>query len=161
VLGTLVGAPLFIGATILYVPYTLSDWVLRRPFFGWLPWRWIGVASIALSLPIMLDFLVRFVREGHGTPMPMAPPRRLVVSGPFRWMRNPAYLAALVTIAGQGLLLGSVPVLLYALGMALVFHAFVVGYEEPTLRRTFGADYERYCHDVPRWLPRVPRNARL
>jgi protein-S-isoprenylcysteine O-methyltransferase Ste14 len=93
--------------------------------------------------------------------MPMAPPRRLVVSGPFRWVRNPAYLAALGAIAGQGLLLGSVPVLLYALGMALVFHVFVVGYEEPTLRRTFGADYERYCREVPRWLPRAPRVTRL
>jgi protein-S-isoprenylcysteine O-methyltransferase Ste14 len=156
-LGTLVGAPLFIGATVLYVPWTLSGWIVRRPFLGWVAWRWIGIAMIAAAVPVMLDFLVRFVGEGHGTPMPMAPPRRLVVNGTFRFVRNPGYLAALGVMVGQGLLLGSVPVLIYAVGMGAVFHLFVVGYEEPALRRKFGAEYETYRHEVRRWIPRRAR----
>jgi len=72
-------------------------------------------------------------------------------------VRNPGYLAALGVMMGQGLLLGSVPVLIYAVGMGAVFHLFVVGYEEPALRRKFGAEYETYRHEVRRWIPRRPR----
>jgi protein-S-isoprenylcysteine O-methyltransferase Ste14 len=107
----------------------------------------------------VIDFAVRFVREGHGTPVPVAPPRRLVVGGAFRFVRNPSYVAAVAAVVGQGFLLASPGVLAYGGLLALAFHLFVVGYEEPTLRRTFGADYEAYCRSVPRWLPR-PRSHR-
>lgn len=155
--GTVLAAPLFIGALIVYVPWTMTGWRVGPPLLGWTPIRWLGLALIVLPVPVLLDFLVRFVSEGHGTPMPMAPPRRLVVSGAFRVVRNPAYLASVVLLVGQGLWLGSRAVLWYAAWMALLFHAFVVAYEEPTLRRTFGAEYDAYCRRVGRWLPRLPR----
>ena len=157
VFGTIVAAPLFIALVIVYVPYTLSGWWFAPAFFGWVPSRWIGVALILIPIPVLLDFLARFVGEGHGTPMPMAPPQRLVLGGSFRFVRNPAYLAAVVTLVGQGLLFASVPILIYAGAMLLVFHAFVVGYEEPRLRREFGAAYDAYCRRVLRWLPRIGR----
>ena len=156
VIGTLVSAPLFVGTVIVYVPYTLTAWRFQPAFFGWEPLRWIGAALVLAAVPVLFDFLVRFVREGHGTPVPVAPPGRLVVSGSFRFVRNPAYFAALAAIAGQGLLCENKSVLIYALGMGLVFHLLVVGYEEPALHRKFGADYEAYCRRVPRWLPRRP-----
>jgi len=156
VLGTLVAAPLFMGATIVYVPYALSGWRFAPPFLGWDGTRWIGAGLIVLAAPVILDFLVRFVREGHGTPVPLAPPQRLVVRGAFRFVRNPAYLAAVAIMLGEALLLGSTRVLIYALVAALAFHLFVVGYEEPTLRKKFAAEYEAYARAVPRWLPRVP-----
>src|SRR5262245_14884903 len=158
VLGTLVGAPLFIGAVIIYVPYVLTGWRLAPPFFGWEGSRGIGVALIIVPVPILVDLAMRFVRQGHGTPVPVAPPQRLVVSGVFRWVRNPAYLAAVGALVGQGLVFASRPVLIYALAMWIAFHLLVVVYEEPTLRRKFGAEYEDYCRRVPRWVPRLPRS---
>ena len=118
----------------------------------------VGVALIVLGGIGILAFLVQFVREGHGTPAPFMPPRRLVVRGPFRYVRNPAYVCAVSLVAGQSLYLGKLGVLFYAGFLALAFHFFVVFFEEPTLRAKFGADYEEYCRRVPRWIPRIPRS---
>jgi len=155
VIGTITFAPLFAGSVIGLGPYLLSGWRLDAPFFGWAPSRWIGGVLMILPVPPLLDFLLRFVREGHGTPAPFVPPRHLVVSGPFRYVRNPACLCAASMIVGQGLFLGSTRVLVYAAVVALAFHLLVVLYEEPTLRETFGADYVAYCRQVPRWIPRL------
>ncbi len=153
-LATLVFAVLFMGSVIAYVPYWLSGWKIQAPVLG--PFsRGLGVALLILAAPALLDFLVRFVREGRGTPAPFAPPQRLVIGGVFQHVRNPGYLAAVAMIVGQGLLLGSPEVLVYAAFVALAFHLFVVLYEEPTLRGKFGAEYEAYCRQVPRWMPRV------
>ena len=160
VVGTITLAPLFVGSVIVLGPYLLSGWKLDAPFLGWAPSRWIGGALVIFPVPPLLDFLVRFVREGHGTPAPFAPPRRLVVSGPFRYVRNPAYLCAVSMIAGQGIFLGSTSVLVYGVVVALAFHLFVVLYEEPTLRGTFGADYVAYCRQIPRWIPRLTSSIR-
>jgi protein-S-isoprenylcysteine O-methyltransferase Ste14 len=148
VIGTIVAASAFIGVVLGWVPYALCGWVARPSLF--FAARYLGVALIAPSLPILLAFLVRFVVEGHGTPAPMAPPRRLVVGGPFRYVRNPSYVAGTAAVAGQGLLFGSTAVLTYAACLAFGFHLFVVLYEEPTLRGKFGAAYEEYCRQVPR-----------
>ena len=155
--GTMLAAPAFIGAVIVYVPYALSGWHPSPRTLGGDPVRWTGAGLILLALPVLADFLLRFVREGHGTPMPLAPPRRLVTGGVFRYVRNPGYVAAIAILVGQALLLGSGPILLYAGAMALAFHLFVLWVEEPALRRTFGAAYDAYRRQVPRWLPRTPR----
>jgi protein-S-isoprenylcysteine O-methyltransferase Ste14 len=156
IVGTLLAAPLFVGFVILYVPYQITGWRLAPPFFGWEPTRWIGVTLIALAALVLADFVARYVLEGHGTPMPMDPPRKLVVRGVFRWVRNPAYIAAEAALVGQGLIFASTSVLMYAVVMGVLYHLLVVLYEEPTLRRTFGAEYEAYCREVPRWIPRAP-----
>ena len=156
VLGTLVAAPIFIGFVIVYVPWMFTGWRSGPPLLGWALTRWLGAALIALSLPIVLDFLVRFVHEGHGTPIPIAPPQRLVVHGVFRFVRNPSYLAAIANVLGQALWFGNAATAYYAVFLALWFHVLVVTYEEPTLRRKFGDEYEEYCRRVGRWLPRRP-----
>ena len=92
--------------------------------------------------------------EGLGTPVPAAPPERLVVGGLFRYVRNPMYVAILSVILGQALLLGRVGVLLYAAVMWVVVAAWVRWREEPVLVRRFGADYETYRRAVPGWWPR-------
>ena len=76
------------------------------------------------------------------------------MGGPFRWVRNPGYIAVVSLVVGQALLFGSGAVLAYAAFLALAFHLFVVFYEEPTLRAQFGEEYDAYCRAVPRWLPR-------
>jgi protein-S-isoprenylcysteine O-methyltransferase Ste14 len=145
------------GTAIVLVPYWLTGWQMGPPLLGTLATRWLGVVLIALAAPAFAAFNFRFVFEGRGTPAPIAPTEKLVVGGLFRWVRNPGYLAVIGLVVGQALLFGSPVVLVYAAVLALGFHTFVLLYEEPTLRRQFGADYEAYCREVSRWIPRPPR----
>ena len=107
----------------------------------------------------MLSSILAFVFVGKGTPAPFDPPRRLVTIGPFRAVRNPIYIGALLGIAGAALYYGSIGLILYALALALAFHVLVLFYEEPVLRRSFGSEYQAYCQRVPRWLPHRPRHS--
>jgi protein-S-isoprenylcysteine O-methyltransferase Ste14 len=91
--------------------------------------------------------------RGVGTPAPIAPTKHLVVTGAYRYVRNPIYLAVLSIIFGQALLFADVGVALYGVGVFLLVATFVRLYEEPTLRETYGAEYERYCAQVPPWIP--------
>jgi protein-S-isoprenylcysteine O-methyltransferase Ste14 len=90
-----------------------------------------------------------------GTPAPIAPTRQLVVGGPYRYVRNPMYLAVVAVIVGQALALGQPGLLLYAAVVGATTAAFAHGYEEPTLHRQFGAQYEAYGRAVPAWWPRL------
>jgi protein-S-isoprenylcysteine O-methyltransferase Ste14 len=154
-LGTILFTLTVPATIIVWIPYLLTAWRMQPPFLGIAATRVPGVALMVLAAPLFFRFLAGFVREGHGTPAPIAPPEHLVVGGPFQRTRNPGYVAVVSLVAGQALLLGSWPVLVYTALLAVVFHLFVVGYEEPTLRRQFGAEYEAYCVAVPRWVPRL------
>ena len=160
-LRALVGTIVFVvavpGTVFGVVPRWLTGWRLAPPLLGTSLTRALGVVLVVAALPVFLSFVSRFVWEGHGTPAPIAPTAHLVVGGPFRWVRNPGYVAVIAIIVGQGLFFASPSVLAYALAVATAFQGFVVLYEEPTLRRTFGREYEEYCRRVPRWLPRRPR----
>jgi protein-S-isoprenylcysteine O-methyltransferase Ste14 len=105
--------------------------------------------GIAMLLWCFWDFLVK----GRGTPAPIDPPKELVVVGLYRYVRNPMYVGVSLVNAGHFLWFGFWGLLTYAFIVALAFHAFVIYYEEPTLRRNFGAAYEEYCKRVPRWIP--------
>ncbi len=118
---------------------------------------WPAVVVIALGAGVYFWCLSLFATVGRGTPGPWDAPRRVVVVGPNRWVRNPIYVAALLVVVGEAWLFLSLPVLLYAAALALGVHLFVVGYEEPTLRRRFGDEYAAYQRRVRRWVPRPPR----
>lgn len=137
------------------VPYSINGWRFGPAFFGWAPLQWGGGALIVLGVAIVLESFVRFVMKGFGTPAPIAPPTRLVVSGLYRHVRNPIYVGVVSTVAGQALLFADARLIWYALVVWLVFHLLVLVHEEPTLRATFGAEYERFCAHVPRWRPRI------
>jgi protein-S-isoprenylcysteine O-methyltransferase Ste14 len=107
------------------------------------------------GLIVLVGAFARFVMEGLGTPAPVAAPERLVVGGVYRFVRNPMYVAILAAIVGQALILGRLALLLYATVVWLISAAFVRFYEEPTLARRFGADYEAYRRAVPAWWPRL------
>jgi len=115
----------------------------------------LGAILLVAGALVLVDAFVRFVVEGIGTPAPVAPTQELVVGGLYRHVRNPMYLAVGATIVGQALLLGRPILLLYAAAFAVVVLAFVRGYEEPTLARQFGAEYEDYRRAVPGWWPRL------
>jgi protein-S-isoprenylcysteine O-methyltransferase Ste14 len=128
---------------------------MKPAALGLAPVRWIGGALIAAGLAVLLDSFARFALRGLGTPAPVAPPTRLVVTGLYRHVRNPMYVAILAMVGGQALLLGDPRLLAWGAILWAAFHLFVVGYEEPALRRTFGAEYEAFRASVPRWIPRL------
>jgi protein-S-isoprenylcysteine O-methyltransferase Ste14 len=115
----------------------------------------IGAALILFGAAIVLDSFGRFALQGLGTPAPVLPTKHLVVTGLYRHVRNPMYVGVTAAIFGQGLLFGDQDTLAYSVLVWLAFHLFVYLYEEPTLRRTFGEEYETFCRNVRRWIPRV------
>jgi protein-S-isoprenylcysteine O-methyltransferase Ste14 len=102
---------------------------------------------------LAVSCILTFVFIGRGTPAPFDPPRRLVVRGPYRLVRNPMYLGAAAALLGAAAYYESLPLVGYAVGFLLVMHLFVLAYEEPMLRRTFDTEYENYCRRVGRWWP--------
>jgi len=155
----IIGSAVFLvvapGTVAFYVPWVICRWHVAPPLLGFLAFRAIAVLLIAAGLPVLLDSFARFAIKGVGTPAPIAPPQHLVISGLYRHVRNPMYVAVLLLIFGQGLLFGSVGLLEYGAIVWLGFSAFVILYEEPTLRRKFGGEYEKYCANVRRWIPRL------
>jgi protein-S-isoprenylcysteine O-methyltransferase Ste14 len=147
----LVMAPGFVAGL---VPFWISRWRIEAPFLGTLLFRFAGAVLIALGGIVLLDSFARFALAGLGTPAPVFPTRHLVVTGLYRHVRNPMYLAVVSTIFGQGLLFGNVSVLEYGALVWLLFHIFVLIYEEPALRASFGSEYESFRAAVPRWVPR-------
>ena len=115
----------------------------------------LGSLLVIVGLAALIACFVRFVREGRGTPAPVAPTRELVVGGLYRWVRNPMYLAVAAIILGQAVIFGSVGVLVWLAIFAVAVVSFVTAYEEPTLRETYGESYDAYCAAVPGWWPRL------
>ncbi len=115
----------------------------------------VGLVIVTLGLAALVACFVQFVREGRGTPAPVAPTEKLVVGGLYRWVRNPMYLAVGAIIIGQAVAFLSVGVLLWFGMFAVAVASFVIAYEQPTLRRTYGASYDAYCRAVPAWWPRL------
>jgi protein-S-isoprenylcysteine O-methyltransferase Ste14 len=142
------------GVVAGLVPWLLTGWEVEEPLPFWAPLRVVGLALLVAGAAVLIHAFARFVVEGLGTPAPVAPTEHLVVGGLYRYVRNPMYLAVEATIVGQALLLGQLGLLVYAAFVGVAFAAFVHWYEEPTLRRQFGTEYEAYRRGVPAWWPR-------
>jgi|SRR5580704_622991 protein-S-isoprenylcysteine O-methyltransferase Ste14 len=124
--------------------FTLPDWT-----------RALGIGLLAAGGVLALACITTFVARGEGTPAPFDPPRKFVAAGPYKFVRNPMYIAGYIVLFGYGLFEHSLVILLFTLPWILCAHLFVLLYEEPHLRATFGATYEAYCRSVHRWLPRL------
>src|SRR3954454_12379231 len=154
VLGSLAFLVLAPGVVAGLIPWSITQWSPLPPTGGLGALRWTGLILIIAGLAVVLEAFGRFAWEGLGTPAPVAPTRTLVVSGFYRFVRNPMYLAVGALIFGQAVLFASWGVALYGVVIAVAFDIFVRLYEEPTLRRTYGEEYAAYCAAVPRWIPR-------
>jgi protein-S-isoprenylcysteine O-methyltransferase Ste14 len=155
ILGSAIFLVIAPGTLMVFVPWEICRWHFAPPLLGFPSLRILGTLMIAGGTAVLLDSFVRFAIQGMGTPAPVAPPQHLVVTGLYQYVRNPMYVAGLLLILGQGLLFGSIRLLEYGVVIWMAFSAFVVLYEEPTLRRKFGKEYEGYCVQVARWIPRV------
>jgi protein-S-isoprenylcysteine O-methyltransferase Ste14 len=116
---------------------------------------------VALGAAIALPCVWQFAWRGLGTPAPFDPPRRLVITGPYRWVRNPMYLGFALVLIGEAIVYPHITTTMLILTVILwaFVSLFVIAYEEPTLRRLFGSDYEAYCRDVHRWIPTFPHES--
>jgi protein-S-isoprenylcysteine O-methyltransferase Ste14/ADP-ribose pyrophosphatase YjhB (NUDIX family) len=119
--------------------------------------RLVGLVPLVIGIAILAWCFAGFIVEGEGTPAPYDPPHRLVTGRLYGWMRNPMYVAVITILLGEAMFYGSVALLLWAVVASIMFNFLVVLYEEPTLRRRFGAPYEAYLEHVPRWIPSRPR----
>ena len=158
-LAAVVGSVLFLvvapGTLVVLVPFWISHWRVAPPPVGFVGFRVLGVLLMAAGLAVLLDSFARFALKGLGTPAPIAPPERLVVTGLYRHVRNPIYLAVTSLIVGQALFFADVRLLEYGLGLWAFFYIWVLALEEPELRAKFGAEYQDFCAHVRRWIPRL------
>jgi protein-S-isoprenylcysteine O-methyltransferase Ste14 len=150
---TLVYATVFVGVLLVLLPARVLSWAgvvppatIQAPQIAGIV---LAIAGGALTLWCVLCFALL----GRGTPAPFDPPRRLVVRGPYRFLRNPMYLGAGLAVAGAGIFYKSLALIGYAALFLLFFHLFAIWVEEPALRRQFGAEYEAYSRRVRRWRP--------
>ena len=137
--------------------WLLPGWLGFRVDTARAGWRWIAAVPSVLGFAVALRCVWDFGRTGHGTPAPIAPPKRLVVVGFYRYVRNPMYVGFVIGWIGLWVVFGraNLTAITVAVLVILGVHLFVRLYEEPTLRRIFGAEYEEYCRNVPRWVPRI------
>jgi protein-S-isoprenylcysteine O-methyltransferase Ste14 len=142
------------GTLIVLIPYLLSLLNLGRISVESYSPGFLGWTLVLVGAAMYFWSAFNFTFLGKGTPAPIAPPKTLVIRGLYRFVRNPMYIGAIFILLGETLLFGSILVLAYAALRVLLWHRFVVSYEEPRLRTRFGEAYERYCSSVPRWLPR-------
>ena len=146
-------ATLFIGFVLVFLPARMLATA------NVLPPSHVGLAQVAGVIVataggvLALWCIATFAVIGRGTPAPFDPPRQLVGRGPYRYVRNPMYLGAALFVAGGALYYETRVLLLYSVGFLVLMHAFVIAYEEPTLRATFGEEYAAYCKRVRRWWP--------
>lgn len=149
------------GTVAGLVPWLITGWHRSADPFG-SPDAWpLGIMFISLGLPVLLLSIYKFATAGLGTPLPAAPTTHLVISGPHRFVRNPMYIAVVAIILGQALILGRPELLWYAALVAVATTTFAHFYEEPTLHRQFGEEYDRYRQAVHAWVPRItPYRAR-
>jgi protein-S-isoprenylcysteine O-methyltransferase Ste14 len=147
-------------------------WTFLLPgfFAGYVPWRYFGLGRaelafspasilgwvcIGLGAMLLAACIVEFARTGRGTLSPVDPPRRLVVRSLYQYVRNPMYLSVTTIVLGEWLVTRSSALGFYLAVWFVGVNLFVIGYEEPTLHRLFGASYDEYTKQVGRWFPRL------
>ncbi|MGQ0702198.1 MAG: methyltransferase family protein [Gemmatimonadales bacterium] len=149
-------ATLFIALLLVFLPGQVLEWSGIAPPGDIGILEAIGIAVTALGGGLALWCVLAFAFIGKGTPAPFDPPRRLVISGPYRYVRNPMYIGAAIALAGAAIYYRSPALALYTGAFLVITHLFVIGYEEPTLTRLFGPEYQEYRRRVRRWIPGRP-----
>jgi protein-S-isoprenylcysteine O-methyltransferase Ste14 len=156
-LRSIVFALLLPGTVTVLIPhFIVSGGHAAGPEY-WTLWRYLSLMPITIGAGTLCSCIRDFAVAGRGTLAVVDPPKHLVVRGLYHYVRNPMYLSVGTILLGEALFFGSFRLLCYAVVFFIIFHLFVVFYEEPTLLRKFGESYEVYRRRVRRWLPRFSR----
>jgi protein-S-isoprenylcysteine O-methyltransferase Ste14 len=142
------------GTVAGLLPWWISGWHRQATFPGIAIMQGAGAALVLLGFVPLVESFWRFAGKGLGTPAPVLPTQHLVVTGFYRYVRNPMYVGVVSVVLGQALLFADVRLAAYGAVVWLAMHLFVVAYEEPKLARTFGEDYAAFVDAVPSWIPR-------
>lgn len=144
-----------------FIPWWMTRWRMAAPATYGLAFPSLRALLILIGTIVLVHAFTRFVVEGLGTPAPIAPTARLVVGGLYRYVRNPMYVAVLLVVIGQAILLGQSALVIYGAALGVAFVSFVRAFEEPTLKSQFGSEYEAYRRAVPGWWPRLRPKQRI
>lgn len=147
---------LFPGTVVGLIPYWILDARIFRGSGGWSLTNYLGTVVIAIGLAVLLRCIWEFAFHGKGTLAPFDEPRKLVVQGLYKYVRNPMYVGVVTILLGESLHFWSGRLALYTSIIFVAANVLIVGYEELRLRSKFGNDYERYCAEVGRWIPGKP-----
>ncbi|MGC2191111.1 MAG: isoprenylcysteine carboxylmethyltransferase family protein [Candidatus Dormiibacterota bacterium] len=153
-IGTALAFPFGPGLIPLLIPWMITHWQAGAPYP--LAVRTAGLVLIVAGGILTVATFARFVTEGRGTPFPTDPPtsRKVMVGGPYRYVRNPMYVGFILAIVGQAFWLSRPVLFIYTLALLVFLVAFVHFWEERTMAKRYGAEYESYCKEVPGWWPR-------
>jgi protein-S-isoprenylcysteine O-methyltransferase Ste14 len=146
------------GTVAIWIPYRILSTAGTRGTISIGGFRYVGLVMMTIGALIYLWCAWDFTFAGKGTPAPIDPPRELVVSGLYRYIRNPMYVGVLSVVLGQAVWFEALRLFVYAGLVFVLFSMFVLIYEEPVLSRKFGNTYKQYCKRVPRWIPRFRRS---
>ena len=151
---TLLSALIYGLFLLLIIPYFLiqQNTKFNLPTYSFLFFKILGLGLIAVGMSIWLYCIDLFNFLGKGTPVPINPPKKLVIKGIYRFTRNPMYIGVLIILTGYFLLFGHFLLLIYPFLAAIFFNLLVKFYEEPTLKKKFGQSYIEYCKKAPRWV---------
>lgn len=148
---------LFGGIVLFLIPYFVKGLDIYLPIFSIGVLRYLAIIPFMLGSLISLWCILLFLTEGRGTPAIYASPKRLVISGPYKYVRNPMQIGVLLMLYSESIFFESPALLLYALIISFGFHLLVVLYEEKKLEQSFGESYESYRKYTNRWLPRCSK----
>lgn len=159
-LSLILRSAIYISGFMLLWLWLMPRWMSLNTSWAFpfaIPARWAGILPLLLGASLAIACFANFIAAGQGTPAPFDAPRRLVISGPYRYVRNPMYLGAGLFLAGCAILFSVLTKILlwYAIGLVAGVNLFILAYEEPTLTRKFNGSYLEYCRNVGRWLPRL------
>ncbi len=143
------------GSVIVYLPFLLMYFLGPPNFYKTGQLQYVGLIPVLAGICISLWCFYHFIFFGKGTPVPIDPPKKLVIIGLYRFVRNPMYIGILIILIGEAVLFRSYLLSGYTAGVFCLFHMFIIGYEEPSLKSRFGKEYEDYCSSVPRWIFRL------
>jgi protein-S-isoprenylcysteine O-methyltransferase Ste14 len=141
------------GTLTTLVPYLVFHSISEEFSFNLFGYHYLGMIPILFGVLLYFWCAWNFTFIGEGTPAPFDAPKKVVAAGAYRFVRNPMYVAVVSVLLGEAVFFQSASLLIYTSLMFLVFHIWIMIYEEPTLRKKFGASYDEYCREVSRWLP--------
>jgi len=153
-LQTVLIALLYGLVTLIFLPllFIWTNLQLSLPICSFPLLKLSGIILIICGAAFWIHSIALFHFLGKGTPVPIEPPKKLVIKGVYKYTRNPMYISVLIILLGYFFVFGYILLLLNLLSIAIFFHLFITRYEEPALKKKFGENYTEYCNKVPRWL---------